>query len=126
MTSPVSRAATQLQIREHVMPCLFDPTDDHSAPASARGLAARTRVEHRLRDAKSADELPALVDTGEPALWADTTAAVDIAFRCLKQSNYWFSSSRHSIQITTLRPVEAPPRLSGSRNHIVLGREYLR
>jgi hypothetical protein len=145
MTSPGCRAATPVQVRDYVRTFLLDLTDDHSGPASADGcLSARTRLEARLRDAMLAEELPGLVDVAGLALWADTlrlglsslvndgmtpadaVAVIDIAIRCLDQSNCSPASSRHSERATMLRSVQARALSSIWRTHTVLGGEYAR
>jgi len=127
MISPRCRAATQVQVREYVRTFLLDLTDDHSGPASADGcLPARTRLEARLRDAMLAEELPGLVDAAGLALWADNlrlglsslvndgmtpadaAAVIDIAVRCLDQSNCSPTYSRHPVRATKLQSVPTP------------------
>lgn len=72
MTSPGCQAATPAQVGDYVRAFLLDLTNDHSGPASADDLPARTRLEARLRDAMPTEELPGLVDAAGLALWADT------------------------------------------------------
>lgn len=144
MTSPGGRAATPVQVGDYVRAFLLDLADDHSGPASADGLPSRTRLKARLRDAMPAEELPGLVDAAGLALWADTlrlglsslvndgttpadaTAVIDIAIRCLDQSNCWSGYSRHPMRTTTLRSVQPPTLSSMWRTHTVLGGEYAR
>lgn len=144
MTSPGRRAATLVQVRDYVRTFLLDLTDDHGGPPSADGLPARTRLEARLRDAMPAEELPGLVDAAGLALWADTlrldlsslvndgmtpadaAAVIDIAIRCLDQSDYSPACSRHPVRTTTLRSVQAPTLSSIWRTQTVLGGEYAR
>lgn len=144
MTSPACRAATPAQVGLYVRDFLLDLANGHSGPASANGLPARTRLEARLQDAMPAEELPALVDAAGLALWADTlrfglsslvndgmtpadaAAVIDIAIRCLDQSDYSPAYSRHPVRTTTLRSVQAPTLLSIWRAQTVLGGEYAR
>ena len=144
MTSRGCRAATPVQVRDYVRTFLLDLTDDHSGPASADGLPARTRLEARLRDAMPAQELPGLADVAGLALWADTLRlglsalvndgmtpadaadVIDIAIRCLDQSNRSPACSRHRVRTTTLRSVQATTLSSIWRAQTVLGGEYAR
>jgi hypothetical protein len=144
MTSPGCRAATPVQVRDYVRTFLLDLTDDHSGPASADGLPARTRLEARLRDAMPAEELPGLVDVAGLALWADTlrlglsslvndgmtpadaAAVIDIAIRCLDQSHCSLAYSGHPVRATMLRSVQARALSSIRRTHTVPGGEYAR
>lgn len=127
MISPGRRAATPVQVRDYVRTFLLDLTDDHGGPASADGCRpARTRLEARLRDAMLAEELPDLVDAAGLALWADNlrlglsalvndgmtaadaAAVINVAIRCLDQSNCSPIYSRHPLRATKLRSVPTP------------------
>lgn len=142
MTSLGCREATPVQVRDHVRTFLLDLTDDHSGPAAAEDLPARTRLEARLRDAMPAEELSGLVDAAGLALWADTlrlglsslvmdgmtpadaAAVIDVAIRCLDQSNGSPAYSRHPVRTTTLRSVQAPAPSSIWQTHTFLGGEH--
>jgi len=145
MTSRGCRATTPVQVRDHVRTCLLDLANDHrGGPASTDDLPARRGFEARLPDAMPAEELPGLVDAAGLALWADTlrlglsslvndgmapadaTAIVDIAIRCLDQSNCSPAYSRHLVRTTAPRSVSDPALPSLWRTHTVLGGEYAR
>ena len=138
MTSPGRRAATPVQVRDHVRTFLLDLSDDHRGPAAAEDLPARTRLEARLRDAMPAEEFPGLVDAAGLALWADTlrlglsslvmdgmtpagAAVIDIAIRCLDQDNGSPTYSRHPVRPTKLRSVQTPAASSIWQTHTFLG-----
>lgn len=91
-----------------------------------------------------AEELPGLRDVAGLAFWADTlrlglsslvndgmgpadaAAVVDMAIRCLDQSNCSPAYLRHLVRTTTPRSVADPALSSFWLTHTVLGGEYAR